>query len=256
MQTLLSALAWLETVLVVIVLFPVWALVFVATAPFDRGRYAAGRAFRLIAVTAIRLNPLWRFSVEGQGPTDPRRPYVVVSNHESYADVFLISMFPWEMKWMAKTTIFKIPFMGWMMRGSLDIPVKRGDRAGAMAAIEAARDRLARKVSIMAFPEGTRSRTREMLPFKDGAFKLAIESGAPILPIAVAGTRQAMAKGSFQFRPAIAKARVLAPIATVGLTSTDLPALKARTRAVIEDGRQAIARELGVEVGGNEPAST
>lgn len=255
MQTLLNAWAWSETVLTVIVGFPIWVLVFLCTAPFDKGRYAAGRTFRLIAVTTIRLNPLWRFSVEGQGPKDPRRPYVVVSNHESYADVFLISMFPWEMKWMAKTTIFNIPLMGWMMRYSLDIPVKRGDREGAMQAIKDARDRLARKVSIMAFPEGTRSKTREMLPFKDGAFKLAIESGAPILPIAVAGTRQAMAKGSFQFRPARAKARVLAPIETAGLKSTDMAALKARTRAVIEEGRQAIARELGVEVGGNEPAT-
>ena len=255
MQTLLNAWAWSETVLTVIVGFPVWVLVFLCTAPFDKGRYAAGRTFRLIAVTTIRLNPLWRFSVEGQGPPDPRRPYVVVSNHESYADVFLISMFPWEMKWMAKTTIFNIPLMGWMMRYSLDIPVKRGDREGAMQAINDARDRLARKVSIMAFPEGTRSRTREMLPFKDGAFKLAIEFGAPILPIAVAGTRQAMAKGSFQFRHARAKARVLAPIETAGLKGTDMAALKARTRAVIEEGRQAIARELGVEVGGDEPAT-
>lgn len=255
MQIVLNAWAWSETVLTVIVGFPVWVLVFLVTAPFDKGRYAAGRTFRLIAVTAIRLNPLWRFSVEGQGPRDPRRPYVVVSNHESYADVFLISMFPWEMKWMAKTTIFNIPLMGWMMRFSLDIPVKRGDREGAMAAIAAARDRLTRKVSIMAFPEGTRSRTREMLPFKDGAFKLAIEIGAPILPIAVAGTRQAMAKGSFQFRRAHAKARVLPPIETAGLKNTDLAALKQRTRAVIEEGRQAIARELGVEVGGNEPAT-
>ncbi|MBI3790319.1 MAG: 1-acyl-sn-glycerol-3-phosphate acyltransferase [Gemmatimonadetes bacterium] len=255
MQKVLNAWAWSTTVLSVIVGFPVWLLVFLLTAPFDPGRYAAGRTFRLIAVTAIRLNPLWRFRVDGPRPDDPRRPYVVVSNHESYADVFLISMFPWEMKWMAKTTIFKIPLMGWMMQGSLDIPVKRNDREGAMAALNAARDRLKRKVSIMAFPEGTRSKTREMLPFKDGAFKLALEAGLPILPIAVAGTRQAMAKGSFQFRPARAMARVLPPIETASLQPSDLPALKARVRAVIDEGRYAIARELGVEVGGTEPAT-
>ena len=255
MRRLLNAWAWSETVLCVVVGFPVWVLVFVLTAPFDRGRYAAGRFFRIIAVTAIRLNPLWRFRVDGQRPPDPRRPYVAVSNHESYADVFLISMFPWEMKWMAKTTIFKIPLMGWMMEYSLDIPVKRGDRDGAVSALADARDRLARRVSIMIFPEGTRSKTREMLPFKDGAFKLAIETGSPILPIAVAGTRRAMTKGSFIFRPAVARARVLAPIETAGLGPADVPALRDRTRAAIDAGRIALAAELGIEVGGIEAAA-
>lgn len=254
-QRVLNAWAWSACVLCVILGFPFWCLVFACTAPFDPGRYAAGRFFRLIGVTAVRLNPLWKFRTYGTGPGDMRRPYVVVSNHESYADIFLISMFPWEMKWMAKTTVFKIPLMGLMMKWSLDIVVKREDREGAIRAIQDGRDRLKRKVSLMIFPEGTRSRTREMLPFKDGAFKLAIEAGAPILPIVVAGTRAGMAKGTFQFKPAVAGARVLAPIETAGLTPGDLPALKARVRAVIEEGRQALARELGVAVGGSEPAT-
>jgi 1-acyl-sn-glycerol-3-phosphate acyltransferase len=83
------------------------------------------------------------------------------------------------------------------------------------------RDRLAKKVSVMIFPEGTRSRSWEMLPFKDGAFRLAIESGAPILPIAVAGTRDAMAKGTFRFLPARAIAQLLEPIPTTGMTLAD-----------------------------------
>ena len=246
MPWLLNAWGWFATVMVVILGFPFYLVVWLCTAPFDRGRYAAGRTFRLIAVTAIRLNPLWRFSVAGTAPVDPRRPYVAVSNHESYADVFLISMFPWEMKWMAKTTIFKIPIMGWMMRLSGDIPLVRGERRSAVAALAAARDRLAKRVSVMVFPEGTRSRTSELLPFKDGAFRVAIECGAPILPIAVAGTRGAMARGSFQFRPAVARARVLEAIETTGLTIDDVPALRDRTRAVIDEARHAIERELGL----------
>ena len=74
------------------------------------------------------MNPLWHFETEGEGPADPRLPYVAVSNHESYADIFLISHFPWEMKWLSKDTIFKIPVMGWMMRMAKDIPIKRGKR--------------------------------------------------------------------------------------------------------------------------------
>lgn len=243
--TLLNWWAWFETVSVVILGTPVVALVYACTAPFDKGRYAAGRAFRLVGVTAMRLNGLWRFRVRGT-LADPRRPYVVIANHESYADVFLISCFPWEMKWLSKDTMFKIPCMGWMMQMAGDIRLVRGDRDSTLNAIAQCRDRLARKVSVMIFPEGTRSKTAEMLPFKDGAFRLAIESAAPILPIAVAGTRNAMAKGTFRFLPARALAQVLEPIDTAGLTLADLPRLKQMARERIDAGRRALAAELGI----------
>jgi 1-acyl-sn-glycerol-3-phosphate acyltransferase len=244
MQRIRSAWAWVSAVLVVLIGFFYVAAVWLVTAPFDRGRYRAGRAFRQLAVTHVALNRLWRFETEGHPPDDPRRPYVVVSNHESYADIFLVSHFPWEMKWLAKDTIFKIPVMGWMMRMALDVPVTRGQRESAIAALAECRDRLARRVSVMIFPEGTRSRTDELLPFKDGAFQLAIESQVPILPIAIAGTRDCMAKGSFAFRRAHARARVLEPIPTAGLTLADVDMLRDRTRETIDVARRALQREL------------
>jgi 1-acyl-sn-glycerol-3-phosphate acyltransferase len=239
-----SAWAWVAAVLLVLVGFFYVAAIWMVTAPFDPGRYQAGRAFRRLAVSHVALTRLWRFETEGVPPEGPRRPYVVVSNHESYADIFLMSHFPWEMKWLSKHTIFKIPVMGWMMRMALDVPVRRGERESAIAALAECRDRLARRVSVMIFPEGTRSRTDELLPFKDGAFHLAIQSRVPILPVAIAGTRSCMAKGSFAFRHAHAKARVLAPIDTDGLTLADVPALRDRTRATIDSARRALQREL------------
>jgi 1-acyl-sn-glycerol-3-phosphate acyltransferase len=241
-----SAWAWVAAVLLVLIGFFYVSAVWLLTAPFDPGRYQAGRAFRRLAVSHVALTRLWRFETEGVPPEGPRRPYVVVSNHESYADIFLMSHFPWEMKWLSKHTIFKIPVMGWMMRMALDVPVRRGERESAIAALSECRDRLARRVSVMIFPEGTRSRTDELLPFKDGAFHLAIQSRVPILPVAIAGTRSCMAKGSFAFRHAHAKARVLAPIATDGLTLDDVPALRERTRATIDSARRALQRELDV----------
>jgi 1-acyl-sn-glycerol-3-phosphate acyltransferase len=244
MGWLLNAWAWVATVGLVLVGTPIMALVFAATAPFDRGRYVAGRFFRLIGVTSVKLNPLWRFETSGPVLPDPRRPYVAVSNHESYADIFLISHLPWEMKWISKETMFRIPCFGWMMQMAGDIRLQRGERSSAVAAMQAARDRLARRVSVMIFPEGTRSRDGEMLPFKDGAFRLAIETGAPILPLAVAGTRDAMAKGTFRFQRARARVLVLEAIETAGLTLDDVDALKARTRALIAEGRERLRREL------------
>jgi 1-acyl-sn-glycerol-3-phosphate acyltransferase len=246
-ERLLSAWGWVAAVLVVLFGFFYVAAVWLVTAPFDPGRYHAGRAFRQLAVSHVALTRLWRFETEGTPPDGPRRPYVVVSNHESYADIFLVSCFPWEMKWLSKDTIFKIPVMGWMMRMALDVPVRRGQRESAIAALAECRDRLARRVSVMIFAEGTRSHGDELLPFKDGAFQLAIETHVPILPIAIAGTRSCMAKGSFAFRPAHAKARVLAPIVTDGLTLDDLPALRDRTRATIDAARRTLKRELEPE---------
>src|SRR6476620_852367 len=243
MQTLLNAVGWVLTILVVLIGFIYVTVVWIFTAPFDKGRYHAGRAFRQLAVAQVTLNPFWHFETDGAAPDNPRLPYVAVSNHESYADIFLISHFPWEMKWLSKDTIFKIPVMGWMMRMANDIPIKRGKKESVVSALEGCRDRRGKHTSIMIFPEGTRSKTEELLPFKDCAFKLAIEAGAPILPIAVAGTRNCMAAGTFAFRRARAKARVLAPIPTVGLTKADTATLRDRTRDVIDAARRELQRE-------------
>ena len=178
---------------------------------------------------------------------DPRRPYVAVSNHISYADIFLISHLPWEMKWLAKDTVFKIPVMGWIMHMAGDIHVVRGNRESIVSAIKGCRDRLAKKVSVMIFPEGTRSKTGELQAFKDGAFRIAIESQAPILPLAVAGTRDAMAKGTFRFKRATAVCRVLEPVETKGMTMADLPALRERVREIIGAAVEQLRQELGVE---------
>ena len=244
MATVLNAWAWFEVVTLVVLGTPLMFVTFLVTAPFDRGRYVAGRLFRLIGVASVKLNPLWRFDTSGTFIRDPRRPYIAVSNHESYADIFLISHLPWEMKWLSKETMFRIPCFGWMMKMAGDIEVRRGERTSIVEAMAAARDRLGKRVSVMIFPEGTRSRSGEMLPFKDGAFRLAVETGTPILPMAVAGTRDAMAKGTFRFQRSRARVRVLEPIDVKGLTLDDVPSLKEQTRAAIDRARLELRREL------------
>jgi 1-acyl-sn-glycerol-3-phosphate acyltransferase len=248
MQRLISVLLWISIAILASVWMVWMAIVFVFTAPFDPGRYTVGRWFRRAAVTCVKINPLWRFRTSGVRVGDPRRPYVAVANHESVADIFLISMLPWEMKWLSKEEIFKIPVMGWMMRMAGDIAVRRGERSSRAEALEECHDRLRKKVSVMILPEGTRSKTRELLPFKDGAFRLAIEEGCPILPMAVAGTRHAMAKGSLLFNRTVAEVRVLQPIPTEGLTLDDIPALRERVRALIQETRDALLQELDLSL--------
>jgi 1-acyl-sn-glycerol-3-phosphate acyltransferase len=243
-RKIVSALLWAAYGLLVVVWTPLMALAFVATVPFDSGRYFVGRMFRIAAVICVKLNPLWHFRVSGPRLPDPRRPYVVVSNHESYADIFLISHLPWEMKWLSKDEVFRLPFMGWMMRMAGDVAVVRSHAGSRLQAVEGMRDRLRKRVSVMIFPEGTRSPHDDMLPFRDGAFRLAIEEGVPVLPLVVAGTRDAMAKHSFVFNRATACVRVLDPVDTTGLTPDDAPALRERVRAQIARARAELRHEL------------
>lgn len=240
---ILSPFIWLAIGVLALLWLPFLGVVFLLTAPRDPGRYTVGRWFRRCAMMAVAINPFWTFRVSGFRPADPRRPYVAVSNHESLADIFLISHLPWEMKWLSKDTIFRIPIMGWMMRMAGDIAVTRSRRTSRAEALEQCKERLERRVSVMIFPEGTRSGTGELLPFKDGAFRVAIESGVPILPMAVSGTRGAMRKGSLLFGRSRAEVRVLEPIETTGMTLRDLPELRDRVRSLIQSARDQLAAE-------------
>ncbi len=239
-----SIVLWGLVGLIVLLWLPMLAVLYVLTVPFDPGRYAVGRWFRVAAMMCVKVNPIWRFRWSGRPPADPRRPYVVVSNHESFTDILLISHLPWEMKWLSKHALFRIPVMGWEMRLAGDIEVHRGRTESRVGAVKGIRDRLAKRVSVMIFPEGTRSRTDDLLPFQDGAFRVAVETGTPILPLALAGTRSALAKGSFMMAPARAEVRVLEPIEVAGLSAADVPALRDRVRALIDEARRDIRRGL------------
>lgn len=232
-RTVLSVWAWFVLGVVIIVWTPLVALTRLVTMPFDPAAYRAGYLFRKLAVVHEKLNPLWRFGVSGSMPENPRNPFVVVSNHESFVDILLISHLPFEMKWMSKSEFFRYPLVGWMMRLARDIRLERGDRTSGIKALEESRVRLDQHVSVMIFPEGTRSHSGELAEFKDGAFRLAIQAGVPILPLAVIGTRDALIKHDWRFGYSHAEVRVLDPIPTDGLTQDDVPALRDRARETI-----------------------
>lgn len=232
-RSLLSIWSWFALGVIVIVWTPLVAVVRLVTLPFDKGRYATGYVFRRLCVIHQVLTPMWRFRTSGQLPADKRHPYVMVSNHESFVDMLLISHLKIEMKWLSKKSIFNIPLVGWMMKMSGDIPLVRGDRSSGSAALDLCKVWLNRKVSVMIFPEGTRSADGEMRTFKDGAFRLAIETGTPILPLVVHGTRSALRKHDWRLGDSRAEVRVLEPIETGGLTEADIPELRDRVRELI-----------------------
>jgi len=229
-RSILSLWSWFALGVIVIVWTPIVFLVWITTTPFDKGRYATGYTFRRLCVLHQWLNPMWKFKTSGQLPANKRNPYVMVSNHESFVDMLLLSHLKMEMKYLSKESILRIPLVGWMMKMSGDVSLLRGDRSSGAAALIVCEKWLKRKMSVLIFPEGTRSSDGEMRSFKDGAFVLAIRTQTPMLPVVVHGTRSALRKSDWRMGDTKAEVRVLEIIETTGMTLDDVPALRERVR--------------------------
>jgi 1-acyl-sn-glycerol-3-phosphate acyltransferase len=224
---------WVAMVSLIVLWLPLIGLIWL----FDRDpvRFRTGRWFRRLGVSMVKCNPAWRVHVSGVENFERGRAYVVVSNHQSLADIPLVCLLPWEMKWIAKAELFRVPFVGWMMRLAGDIPLDRSQKSGAPALLRA-KKYLLQKCPVMIFPEGTRSPDGNVKDFTDGAFLLAIKAGAPVLPVAVEGSYAALRKNSWKFgEPQDVYLTVLEPVDTGGLTSKDVESLRERTQRLIED---------------------
>ena len=170
---------------------------------------------------------LWAASVrvemEGLEHLADDRPRVLVSNHESWYDVFaLAGHLPVDYRFVAKQELASIPLFGAAWQACGHISIDRHDRARAVDSLEAAARRVhAERATIVMFPEGTRSPTGELRPFKKGAFVLAIQSQAPVVPVAILGSRAVMRKGSLRIRSGTVRIRVGEPIPVTGMGHDD-----------------------------------
>lgn len=242
-RTLLGLYTYVEFFVLALVYLPVMAVA-VLFAKADPGQRVRGQWMRRFGRLTSALTPLWRFNVEGEGPPDIlKKPYVVVANHQSTADPFLLSWLPWDMRWVAKEELFKQPVTGWLLKLGGDIALRRGERSSIQDMFRECHKTLQANVPVMLFPEGTRSPDGEVKAFKDGAFELAIEAQVPVLPVVVHGTRACRPKGSRWFGDADAVAKVLEPVPTEGLTVDDVPKLREQVRTrIIEALKELEAR--------------
>ncbi len=219
-------------------------LVFLVTVPFDRRRVAVHLYSCFWGSFYIYANPLWRERVEGREKLPWHGPAVIVSNHLSLIDIFVLYGLYRPFKWVSKAVVFKVPFIGWNMVLNDYVRLIRGDRESIRDMMEHCRAHLARGSPVLIFPEGTRSRDGRLQPFKDGAFRLAFETGAPLIPIAIRGTHETLPKHGLVLRQRMrALVKVLDPLDPAAYPDHD--ALRDATRA-------AIARELGED----EPAAS
>lgn len=226
---------WIWTASAILVL--TWVPLMGIVRLFDRDplHLRTARWFRRLGRLFTRVNP-WRIHITGLEHFDPHQTYVVVSNHQSLADIPIVSHIRVDAKWMAKAELFRLPLVGPMLRMAGDVPVDRTDMRKAARSLLECSKLLRRGCSIVFFPEGTRSLDGKVLPFNDGPFQLAIREQKPILPLVVEGSGNALPRHTWIFSEAQdVQLRVLEPVYCDGYTTKQTAELRDLVRQRIVD---------------------
>jgi 1-acyl-sn-glycerol-3-phosphate acyltransferase len=173
-------------------------------------------------------------TVNGLSNLDPSQSFIYMSNHQSNFDIpVLLACLPVQFRWLAKAELFRIPIFGRGMRAAGYISIDRFNRASAFESIRVAAKKIKEGVSVMIFPEGTRSLDGNIRPFKKGGFVLAVDSGVPIIPIILHGTRSIMPKGRLRIQSGHVDMDIQPPMETSGYTRESKDDLMEQIRAVI-----------------------
>ena len=193
---MLSLLYYLVVIAVALVLYVASFIALVVCYPFDRKRVVVHTLSKWITDTIFGLPPFMKREVIGIENIDPKKAYVMTLNHNSMADIITIYNLPLVFKWVSKKEVYRIPIVGRLLYAHGDIVINRASAKEAMQLVhERGKEWLSKGASVAIFPEGTRSKDGEIHNFKAGAFLLAKDAGAPILPIVLNNTNKMIRKG-------------------------------------------------------------
>ena len=194
--TLLSVFTWIEIIIGFLVFICFQFILFLATVLFDRKRTLLSYHSSFISAVVLFLSPVLRVRITGRENLDRSRAHILVMNHQSLLDIVLAFRLFYPIKMIGKKVLAKVPVIGWNMMMSGHLMVDRADRKSQFNAIRRLDDMLRDGNSILVFPEGTRTRDGNIGEFRKGAFRSAISSRAPLLPVVLDGAYQALPKGS------------------------------------------------------------
>lgn len=198
-RSFLSILMWAYWTVCFHICLVLTFVLFIVTFPFDPYRKIPNRALKLLAWLILKPVPSWRFNICGADPQKVEKPTIVVANHQSFLDIPLLYLLPWDMKWVTKKSLLRIPVLGWLTAMTGHIPIDRKS-LGSVRAMDALVRPIQAGIPGMIFPEGTRTTDGKLRPFKRGAFVIAQKYNFQVLPVVLEGGYRAMPSGSWKFR--------------------------------------------------------
>jgi len=197
-----------------------------------------------------------RVVVEGREHIDPTLPTLFASNHQSSIDIpVLFVALPVNLRFIAKEQLRWVPLIGWYLQLAGHILIDRSNRTRAIASLDRAALEIARrKISLIVFPEGTRSPDGRILPFKHGSFGLALKARIPVVPVTLEGSAQVMPRGTWRVRAGVVRVRVGAPVPTDGFDVNDRAGLARVVREAVVQGSLALGGPGGVPADSAAPS--
>jgi len=221
--------------------FLIALLIRLLTYPFDRRLWLLHQFTCFWASLYIWIFPPWSVTTIGRDKIDPGKTYIIVSNHQSLVDILVAFTLFTHFKWVSKAEIFLIPLIGWNMILNQYVRLERGSKTSIKAMYSRCTEHLQKGSSVYLFPEGTRSTSGKMRPFKEGAFVLAKRLGLPILPIVINGSKNAVPKNSLNFHGSTrVQLEILAPIEPTTFVDTSAAELTLQVQELI---RARVAEE-------------
>ncbi len=231
----------------------VWSCIVIATLvlgffvlityPFDRKGRVGHRFARLWGKAALLANRV-KVRMEGMEHLKGKGPYIFMSNHQGSYDIFaLLGYLPFQFKWLAKKELFSIPFFGWTMAAAGYISIDREGTRETVKAMNEAAQKIKDGMSVVIFPEGSRSPDGLLQPFKKGGFTLAVKSKVPIVPIAITGSRDIMPKDKLTATSGEIRIRMGNPIETENYSLKDRESLMEKVSETMSKNFELISRE-------------
>src|SRR5262244_4451116 len=208
--------------------------------PYGKRVYGISR-FWSWAILRIVGAPL---KVHGLHHLSPKQPYIFMVNHQSNIDipVLLHGLPAFQLRWIAKKELLWVPFFGWAMWAAKHITVDRSDRMDALGSLKKAKERMKSGISLVIFPEGTRSSNGHLLPFKRGGLLLAVRTQTPIVPVTISGSWAILPKGDWRIRRGQIEVTVGPPVSVKNYRPGTLRALSAHVQELIENNLQSASQ--------------
>jgi len=235
MNIVKSIIVWITALCFLGILFPLTFIIWCLVLPFDSRRSVTHWLLVYQSVMISALIPIWKIEIEGREKALNGSVYVIISNHQSILDILLINCLRYRFKWISKIENMNLPVLGWYLRMAGYITVNRGNEDSKAEMLEKSDQCLRQGISIMIFPEGTRSVDGEIGFFKRGAFQLAIRNSVPILPVVIDGTTSILPKHGLIFRGGYnVKIKVLDPVEPSSFETLNPDILAARMNSLIK----------------------